>query len=115
MGSMPDIRGEAEQSGEGDGLGLSVAEGGGMGVRMSGRTDVGQAGQRLRLLLRQADEHAVAGTGELQQGIESDEQGRFVQAERARFIRYARKRMAVVRRHLQSGQWDLAAGGAGRR
>ena len=66
VGSMPGLCGEAEQAGEGDGLGLSVADGGGMGVRLSGRPDGGQAGQRLRLLLRQADEHPVAGTGELQ-------------------------------------------------
>ena len=65
VGSMPALCGEAEQAGEGDGLGLPVADGGGMGVRVPGRPDGGQGGQRLRLLLRQADEHPVAGTGEL--------------------------------------------------
>ena len=44
VGSMPVICGETEQAGEGDGLGLPVAEGGGMGVCLSGRPDVGQAG-----------------------------------------------------------------------
>ena len=46
-------------------MGVSAAEGGRVGVRLSGRPAVGQAGQRLRLLLREADEYVIAGSGEV--------------------------------------------------
>ena len=93
--------GEAEQNGEGDRLGLSVAEDGGMGVRVPGRADVGQEGQRLRLLLRQADEHPVGGAGEHRQGIQSAGQGGFLRAESPGIIRHGRKRRRVVRRRRE--------------
>ena len=63
-------------------MGVSAAEGGRVGVRMSGRTAVGPAGERLRVLLREADEHVIAESGELQDReravFEPDVSGRFV-------------------------------------
>ena len=84
-----------------------LADGGGMGVCLSGRPDGGQGGQRLRLLLRQADEYTAFGTGELRlrQRVEADVQGGLVRAERSGALRHARQRVGVVRRRCEGGQW----------
>ena len=46
MGRLPGLPGAIEQAREREGLGLSVADGDGMGIRVSGRPDGRQAGQR---------------------------------------------------------------------
>ena len=88
-----------------------------MGVCLSGRAADRQARQRVRLLLRQADESVAAGAGELRarQGSEADVQGGQLQAEPAGLVRHARQRVGVVRRLPRRPRRGLAAGAPGRR
>ena len=105
---------------EGSGLGVPLADGGGMGVRLPRRADGGQVreraststsrSRRIKLLPEQANfEH--------EQGLEADVQGGLVQAESAGLVRHARQRLGVVRRCRRKpptgprGGWSGAAAG----
>ena len=92
--------GQLNKQDEGSGLGVSLADGGGMGVCLPGRTDGGQVRERVRLLLREADEQLLPEQAnfEHEQRPEADLQGGQLSSRIAGLVRHARQRLGVVRR-----------------